>query len=211
MKNTFPLRQAVSEFFGTFVLTYAVSASLTLNYAIATPLIAALVLMTLAYLLGPVSGAHVNPAVTVALFSLRKMSFTEAATYIVSQLLGAFVASLLLQRLISPRELVSGDTTQSVIGELLGTFVFVFGVSTVVQRRGGDTGGLVVGLSLLTGIAVASAASLGIINPAVALGLGVLNPSDVSTLGANLFAYALVPLIGGFLGAQASKWLIGKN
>jgi len=210
MKTTFSLRRVLSEFFAAFVLTYAVSASLSLNYAVPTPLVAALVLMVLAYLLGPVSGAHANPAVTIGLFSLRKMTFAEALNYVIAQLLGAFVASLLLQNFVEQRVLSGNGPSLSSIGELLGSFVFVFGVATIVQRKVTDVGGLVVGFSLFVGITLASASSLGIINPAVALGLGVLNPTATG-LASNLFAYALMPIIGGFLGAQAARWIMDEE
>lgn len=210
--QSFPIRRAVAELIGTFLLTFAVSASLTLDYAVPTPLVAALTLMTLAYLLGPISGAHVNPAVTVALFTLKKMKFSEALIYVISQLLGAFAASLLIANLVDPRVLVTGDPAAATIGELLGTFVLAFGVCMVVLKRiDASVTGFVVGLSLFTGIAVASAGSLGIINPAVALGLGVLNPLVAEGLGSNLLVYALVPLIGGYLAALSAHWMSAKN
>lgn len=209
--KAFPVRRYAAELLGTFLLTFAVSASLTLDYAVPTPVVAALTLMILVYLLGPVSGAHVNPAVTFGLFTLKKLSFAETLSYIVAQLLGGFIASLILAQMIGTRVLQSGETTEAVIGELLGAFVLAFGVASVVSKRvDDDVSGIVVGFSLFTGIAVASAGSLGIINPAVALGLGVFDPAS-SALGSNALVYALVPLVGGFLGAQAAVWFAKKN
>lgn len=204
---TFPVRRYAAELLGTFLLTFAVSASLNLDYAVPTPLIAALTLMTAVYVIGSVSGAHINPAVTLGQFSIKTITFRDAACYIIAQLLGAFLASLLLTNMVDPRILQVGPTAEGVIGELIGTFVLALGVTMVVKGRVVDAAaGLAVGFSLFVGIMVASAGSLGVINPAVALGLGLFDPTQSGALGSNALVYALVPLVGGFLGSQAAAW-----
>lgn len=203
----FPARRYGAELVGTFLLTMAVAAS----GALPTPLTAGLTLMVLVYLLGPVSGAHINPAVTLGLYTLRKISFRHALGYIIAQLLGAFIASLLLAQMI---ELVTAPPisgTEGSIAELLGTFVLAFAVARVVLGHvTADTAGLTIGLALLLGITVASIGSLGVINPAVSLGLGLFDPATPG-FGVNLVVYLLAPLVGGFLGAQACEWFSKKK
>lgn len=205
--KNFPIRRYSAELLGTFFLTTAIATS----GALPTPLTAALTLMVLAYLLGPISGSHVNPAVTLALFTLRKISFQHAVGYVAAQLFGAFIASLLLAQMLDLPTAPATAGVDGTIGEILGTFIFVFGVTRVVLGRvGAEVTGLTVGLSLLLGITVATAGSFGILNPAVALGLGIFDPSSPGLM-VNLLVYLLAPLVGGFLGAQASDWFSREN
>lgn len=191
-------RRYVAEGLGTCLLTLLVSLSLVKSLMLATPLIAALVLGTMVYLLGPVSGAHLNPAVTVGLWSVKKISPQEAIFYIVSQIVGAVVAMMLLLSLagalptMDPR-----DTLQIALAELLGTAILAFGVTSVVLGRvKAEMSGIVIGSSLLLGILLASGASNGVINPAVAVGAGSLSAT-----------YIFAPLLGGIAGAWMARWI----
>lgn len=203
----FPFRRYGAELLGTFLLTSAVVAA----GALPVPLTAGLTLLVLAYLLGPISGAHVNPAVTLGLFTLRRLSFRDALGYVLAQLLGAFLASLLLSQMVQLPAVPVAHGAEGSIAEMLGAFVLAFGVTRVVLGRvGADASGAVVGFSLLLGITIASAGSLGILNPAVALGVGAFDPAS-GGLAVNLLVYLLAPLVGGFIGAQVSNWFSGED
>lgn len=205
-------RRALSEFLCAFLLTAAVATSIAANNPVPTPLVAGLTLMVLAYLFGPISGAHANPAVTIGLFGIKKMKFMEAITYIIAQLLGGFVAALLVVRLVTMPELLIGATTPGMIGEMLGALVLAFGVTMVVKGRvDSAASGLAVGLSLLLGVGVAVSGSLGVINPAVALGLGLFDPGHGADLIMKATIYILAPIIGGFLGSQLAHWFAPKG
>lgn len=205
--TSFPTRRYAAELGGTFLLTTAIASSGPMP----VPLTAGLTLALLAYLLGPISGAHVNPAVTLGLFTRGLLTFRDALGYVIAQLLGGFIASLLLAQMIEIGSLPVGHGGAGSIAEILGSFILVYGVARVVRGRvGADISGLVVGLSLFTGIIVASAGSLAILNPAVALGLGAFDPAS-SALAVNVVIYLLAPLVGGFLGAQASDWMTTGN
>ncbi len=219
-------RRLVAEAFGTFLLTAAVISSIEGTLGIATPLTAALTLMVLVLLVGSVSGAHVNPAVTLGLFSIGKIKGREATYYILVQLLGGFVACVLLHTFFLAGKAAPLAATPALYGiaaELVGSFVFVFGVSTVVQRGFEELHAAVaVSFSLLLAITIAAIGSYGVLNPAVALGLQLFFPAAPeqamlvdgtirqSAVLANLAIYGLTPFVGAYLGAQLSRWMVRK-
>ncbi len=198
MKN---LRAYVAEFIATFMLTLGVALSIASGSAI-TPLIAALTVGIFVYTIGPISGAHINPAVTVGLASVKKIDVKEAAFYIIAQFIGAVLAMLAVKAIAGDAVNV-GATNDVMAGvmEALGAFVLVFGVSSVVYKNV-DSGaaGLTIGGSLLIGILAASSKANGVLNPAVALGIG-----SVSLM------YVLGPLVGGIAGAWAYKYVAKKK
>jgi glycerol uptake facilitator-like aquaporin len=189
-----------AELIGTFILATAVGASG--QTGIPAPLVAGLTLLTLVYVLGPVSGAHVNPAVTLGLLSVKAIKAKEAALYILSQLVGGALAMLALSTWYS-LPMPSAPIADGSVGELLGALILALGVTTVVLKKvPAEMSGVAVGLSLFTGASVASMASPGVINPAVALGLGAW---ELTAPAVTVFV--LMPIVGGVLGAQISKWL----
>lgn len=186
-----------AECLGTFVLALGVALSLTGSSALPTPVIAALTLGTMVYVLGAISGCHINPAVTLGLWSRNVIKGKEAAAYIVAQLIGGFLASLVAAYTLG--DIVAfgmgGDGIDIVIAEAAGAFLLVLGVTAVVDGRvSSGASGLTIGSSLLLGILIAAHWSAGILNPAVAVGLGSIS-----------FSYLVGPLIGGVLAAQLSK------
>ena len=191
----------IAEAVGTFALALAVLASLTMESTIiATPVIAALVLALFVYTIGGKSGCHINPAVTIGLWSINKIKTNDAVLYIIAQLLGALVAFGLTSTLIGNVSLGMAPESMVVfVAEFIGAAFFTFGIAAVVYGKvRDDMSGLVIGGSLLLGILMAVAfGSAGIINPAVALALGALNLS-----------YALGSIIGAVLAMNFYKRLI---
>ena len=192
------MRHYVAELLGTFLLTLAVSVSIVLPSVIPTPAIAGLTLMVLVYILGPISGAHVNPAVTIGLWCIGKVSTVDALCYVLAQAFGAaLVAPFLgLISVIPPGGGALGGIEVG-IDEALGAGILVLGVCSVVFRKVSDgPAGVTIGGSLFLGASTAAVISSGIVNPAVALGLGAGSMT-------NLFA----PLIGGVLAAELYRYL----
>lgn len=194
------LRPLLAEGFGAFLLALAVGSSV--HTPVATPLVAAFVLMTLVYILGPVSGAHVNPVVTIGLYSTGAIKMKEALLYIATQMIGGALALGVLSTwsgVPAPTAVLMPGS----LGEMLGALVLVFGVTTVVQGKVPAVAtGLAVGGSLFTGVLVAASMSAGALNPAVALGVGAITGSLSS-----MFVFIVMPLVGGVLGAQFAKVL----
>lgn len=196
------MKQYLAEFLGALVLTLVVLATSVNGFALATPLAAALTLALCVYTLGPISGCHINPAITLGLWSIGKIKSWKVLNYIVAQVLGAGAAVLIFKSLgVTMPSLISSDTLMVGWAELIGAFFFGLGVAAVVSHKvPADFSGAVVGGSLLLGISLAATVSLGVLNPAVALGLNLLS-----------FAYILGPIIGSILGMQAYRWLGGHQ
>lgn len=193
-----PLKKYVAEGIATMCLTLGVTFSFLEGFPLPTPVVAALTLGVFVYTIGRISGAHLNPAVTVALLSVGKISRRDAGGYILAQLIGALLAMLIASWLLVelPAPLVE-STPEVAFAELVGTFLLVFGISSVVSGKASEAAsGIVIGTSLLIGILIASVGSNGVLNPAVALGINSL----------SVF-YVAAPLLGGMLGAWAYWWL----
>lgn len=193
------LRTYAAEFLGTFLLTLSVSVSIVAPTTIPTPAIAGLTLMILVYVLGPVSGAHVNPAVTVGLWAVHKIKSAQALGYIVAQCLGAAAVAPILTALgVTNAHLAANGGIGIGIAEAFGAAFLVMGVSSVVYGKTNDSAaGLTIGGSLFLGASAASMVSNGIVNPAVAIGLGSVS-----------LTYLVAPLVGGFLAAEGYRWLV---
>ncbi len=198
----------VAEFFGTAILTSTILAEANSNVLVnRTWFIAATAGITLAVLtlaIGRTSRAHVNPAITIGLWTLRKIETTTAIAYIAAQVLGAAVALRLFQYL-------QGDLLANTAGkfdwrifvaEAVGSFIFAFGVAAVVtQKLEGYKAAFGIGASFMLGILVASVpqAANGFLNPATALGNNswswtyVAAPVLGAVLGMNLYDLFLAP------------------
>lgn len=195
------MKKYIAELIGTCILALAVSFSLAQSFPVSTPVVAGLTLGLLVYILGPISGCHINPAVTLGLWSIKKIDRKEAINYIVAQFIGALLAYFIARVFIThPVGLTIANTGLVGTMELIGALVFTFGVAAVATGKvPQDPSGLVVGGSLLLGISIASFGSNGVLNPAVALGIGSFS-----------LMYLIGPLIGGILGMRLYQNLV-KN
>lgn len=190
----------VAEIIGTAVLTsvvLAVSRSpIGLPYFVA--LAAGLTLSLLVLIIGPASGAHVNPAVTLGMWTIRQINTVKAILYIAAQFLGATLALKLYEYLTDgPIKNIANKNFdwRVTVAEIVGTFIFTFGIAAAVyQKQELGRKAATIGGSLLLGILVASVASNGMLNPAVALGAQswskayVFGPLVGAILGMNLYA-----------------------
>lgn len=197
----------IAEFFGTFVLSLVVL-TMVATHAVYTPFAAGITLTILVYMLGPISGCHVNPAVTAGLWYVKKIAGSDVLSYMAAQFSGAvvaiFVASLfvtdLAARLKPLQERVTMDPVVGV-AEAAGTMLLGMGVMSVVSGKTKEyLSGLVVGGSLLLGLFISGSASNAVLNPAVALALGSL----------DIF-YIAGPLIGAALGMKLYMWLVSES
>ncbi len=190
-----------AELVGTFLLAFMVHMGVGGSLPVATPVIAGLTLGLIVYMFGAISGAHVNPAVTLSLASIGKISPKDAAVYIVMQFIGGFLALLAGNALLGGGLTVAaGNTTLVAVAELIGAAILVLGVSSVVHGKVTQSAsGLTIGTALTVGVLAASAGSNGVVNPAVALGIGSLSVS-----------YVLGPIVGGIIAAWGYRALVSR-
>ncbi|MCU0678301.1 MAG: aquaporin [Candidatus Pacebacteria bacterium] len=193
------MKKYVGEAVGTLVLTLVVALALVGTFVVPVPVLAALTLGLFVYSLGHLSGAHINPAVTVGAWSIGKVTTDDLIKYIIAQCIGAGAALLIVQSMVSETaDLIVTSGLEVGLAELIGTAIFTFGIASVVfGKTPAVMSGMVIGGSLLLGIATAALlGSNGVLNPAVALGIGSFN-----------IMYVLGPILGSVLGMQVYKRL----
>lgn len=186
------------EGLGTFALSAVVALSIGGTFAVPVPVVAALTLGLFVYTIGHATGAHLNPAVTIGLWSLGKIEAQVATGYVIAQFLGAAAAFFLANMFVpglAGFDMPAGQLSIA-FAEALGMFFFAFGIASVVYGKvPSEMSGIVVGGSLLLGITLAfGAGSSGILNPAVALALNSFN-----------IMYLLGPIVGSIMGMWTYK------
>jgi aquaporin Z len=174
-----------------------------------------LAVTAMVYTIGPISGCHINPAVTVAMVAAGRMEIGPAIGYIVSQVVGAIVGTLILIALLSGKgggyDIAAGGLGQNgwgpgylgeysmgaaILAEIVATFLFTAVILGVTQDKGGggNVAGLIIGVTLfllhlpflqITGLSVNPARSLG---PAIFVG---------GTALAQVWLFIVMPAIGG--------------
>ena len=139
----------IAEALGTFTLALAVLTSIQMGGAmVATPVLAGLVLALFVYTIGSKSGSHINPAVTLGLWSINKIKTNDAVAYIVAQILGALVAFGVASTLMdsAPTLGMAPESMSVFIAELIGALLFGFGIAAVVYGKvRDDMSGMVIG------------------------------------------------------------------
>lgn len=191
-------KKIIAEFLGTFILATVVILSSTGTFPIATPLLAAVTVGIFVYTIGTISGCHLNPAITLGIFGLGKMSREETFQYIAAQIIGAG-AALALATFAGATWFVGFEATlASYIFELLGTILLAFGIATIVlDSTKSLVSGLVIGGSFLLGVALSVLGG----------GPGILNPAVAVALKTADLGFYLVEIIGGFIGFQLYSYL----
>jgi aquaporin Z len=190
----------VAEFLGTGALTLLIlsvqRSTIGVPFFVATA--AGLTVTVMMFTLGGISGGYFNPALTIGLWTARKVTTAKAIVYIAAQLLGAWAAYYLYTYFVKTSlQPVGGHYAGRImVAEAVGTAIFTFGwTSALYQRFSTAVAASVSGLSYMLGIIAASSAAIGLLNPAVALGVRswvwgtyVLGPVLGAVIGVNLYA-----------------------
>lgn len=198
------------EFFGTFFL---VSGAIFAGAIGAT-----LALLVMIYAGGHISGAHFNPAVSVAMFMRGKITKSELPGYFSAQLLGAIVAAIMIFYGFEKEGFTRGcgflefetGVFKTALAEVIGTFALAFVILNVATARG-TAGNSYFGLAI-SGTVLAMSLTVGrysggIFNPALAFGLGV----HKSLCWEVLWMFIIAPVTGGVLAAYAFKFVNGAD
>ena len=216
------MKKYISEFIGTLVLVLFGTgiAVVSGGNLVATALAFGLAIVAMAYVIGGISGCHVNPAVSLAMLISKKMSIKDFICYVVSQILGALAGTLILFIVLKNTSIgtaslgANGYGTLSatninllgaIITEVVLTFVFIYTILGVTSDSKKDSvAGIVIGLTLtfvhllgikLTGTSVNPARSLA---PAIFLGGKSLS---------QVWVFIVAPFLGGSLSALVFKFL----
>ena len=210
------MRKYVAELTGTFILVFCGTGAMVIDQqtggAVTHVGISAtwgLIVMAMIYAFGDVSGAHLNPAVSIAFFLAGRFTMTLLPGYIISQLIGALLASLILKFLFPASPLLgatlpSGSGMQSFILELLLTFFLMLVIMQVThgsKEQGMLAGiaiGAIVGLEAMFAGPICGAS----MNPARSIA-----PAIVSGHLEHLWIYIFAPIAGAALAIPVWKYL----
>lgn len=204
------IQPAIAEFVGTFFLIFfgcgAIIVDQNLGGIFGLHGIAfafGLIVMAIVYSIGHISGAHLNPAVTIALASVQKFPWCKAPLYIVAQCLGSIVAAASLNISIANGDMLgmtmpAGDLGQAFFLEMIMTAFLLFVVMGVGidKRAHGQFAAIAVGAVIIIDILVGGAISGASMNPARSLG-----PALVRGNMEHFWLYIAGPVSGAILGA----------
>jgi len=198
-------RKLVTEAIGTFFLVLTIGLTVTAGEPLA-PVAIGSVLMVMVYMGGAVSGAHYNPAVTVAMLLRGKVTATEAAGYVVAQLIGAIVAALTAYGLTGTTFMPAPAATAGVVQVLAVETIFTFALALVVlnvatarETEGNSYFGLAIGFTVLAGAFAGGPISGGAFNPAVGLGPALVAALVGGQAVGQVVYYIVGPLVGAAL------------
>ncbi|MEJ0079688.1 MAG: aquaporin [Puia sp.] len=175
------MKKYITEFIGTFFLVFVIGMAVLGGKGDFAPLAIGSTLMVMVYAGGHISGAHYNPAVTLAVLIRGKISPGEAVIYMIVQIIGACVASLLVMYLmndkIAEQAVEMANNTKGLLAEFLGTFALayvVLNVATAKGTSGNSFYGLAIGFTVLAMAFALGVMSGGAFNPAVAIGISIM-------------------------------------
>lgn len=213
------MRPVLAEGIGTFFLVFVGAGSAAVDAwsgggvsAVGIALAFALVVLAMVYALGPISGAHINPAVTVAFWITRRFPGGRVGPYILAQCAGATAAALLLVWLLGDATAAATlprlDVTRAFAVEVALSFVLMFVIMAVVTDHrverfaAGGAIGLTVGFCALAGGPLTGAS----MNPARSLG-----PALASGAWEAHALYWAAPILGAALGGWCYGALLGSG
>ena len=214
------MKKYVAEMIGTFALVFCGTGAVIIDQEtggtvshVGIAITFGLIVMAMIYALGNISGAHLNPAVSIAFAISKRFPLNQVFPYIISQVVGAMLASLLL-RLLFPANLLLGATMpqghewQSFVLELILTFFLMLVIMNVAtgNKEQGMFAGLAIGSTVLLEAMFAGPICGASMNPARSLA-----PAIVSGHIEHLWIYLTATVIGAVLAIPTWKYLQVKT
>lgn len=215
------LKKAIAEVIGTFVLVLIGPGAVVLgdpeSGLLGVALAFGLTVVAMAYSVGPVSGAHMNPAVSLAMYLNKRISLKGLLTYVGAQLVGALAGSAMLRFFLSQSgrdttnlgatTLAEGITVSGgFVIEVVLTFIFVLVILAATGRQGDShLAGLIIGLTLIALILMGGTTTGVSLNPARSFGPAILMGGAALS---QLWLYTLSTLLGGALAALVAKYVL---
>ena len=214
------MNKYLAELLGTFALVFCGTGAIVINQQaggvithVGISLTFGLIVMAMIYALGDVSGAHMNPAVTIAFTIAKRFQLKQVFPYILSQLIGAFLASLTLRYLFPANEtlgstLPAGTEMQSFVLEFILSFFLMLVIINVAtgSKEQGMFAGLAIGSTVLLEAMFAGPICGASMNPARSI-----SPAIVSGHIEHLWIYIAAPISGAAFAIPVSRILHLKN
>lgn len=215
------LKKALAELIGTFTLILIGTGSVVLGDGksglLGIGIAFGMAVVAMAYSVGTISGAHMNPAVSLAMYINKRISLQVLFMYVAAQLIGALTGSMALRFFLSQS---GGDTANlwatvlaegvTVFGgfmiELVLTFIFVLVILVTTGKKGDShLAGLIIGLTLVALIVMGGTTTGVSLNPARSFGPAVLMGGAALS---QLWLYTLSTVFGGTLAALVAKYVL---
>lgn len=198
------MNKYVTELIGTFFLVLTIGCTVVPGSAgVIPPLAIGAALMVMIFAGGHISGAHYNPAVTLAVFLRGRCSAADVAPYMVCQVVGAAAAAAVVGFLYgSGKPMAIDKVPQAIVAEFLYTFALayvVLNVATAKANANNSFYGLAIGMTVMAGAFSVGGISGGAFNPAVAVGVGIMNLVSISDIW--------IHLVGDFAGGAAAAFV----
>ena len=204
------MKKYLTEFIGTLFLVLIIG--LTQN-----PLAIGFGLTALVYMGAHISGAHYNPAVSLAMLIKKEIDTSDFFKYLISQILGAFLAAYLVF-LLSSNMVVQPNLDESIyqilLAEVLFTYLLVLVILNVAchpKLKGNSFYGFAIGLTVMGGAYSVGGLSGGVFNPAVSIG-----PSIIDFISGNgishyfTWYYLVAPIIGSLIAVVHFNFILKK-
>src|SRR5438477_201325 len=203
------MNKYIAEFIGTFFLVLTIGCTVIPGAAgVIAPLAIGAALMVMVFAGGHISGAHFNPAVTLAVFVRGRCPARDVVPYWIAQIAAAtaaaVVAVFLVGKSVTPMEIT--NIPQALTAEFLFTFALAYVVLNCATAKGtldNSFYGLAIGMTVMAGAFSVGSISGGAFNPAVAVGIGVMKLVHLS----QIWIHISTELVGGLLAAVTFKIL----
>lgn len=198
------MKKLITEFIGTFFLV--------LFAGMGNPLAVAAILTAMIYAGGPISGAHYNPAVTLGVFMVGKISSKKAALYMLFQLLGGLVAAATFSLLAGQKMVVAPSAPAQIAFAVEAIFTFglvytVLQVAVSPRAEGKSYYGAAIGLALFAAALAGGQVSGGAFNPSVGLSPILFDVANITKNAQNALLYTGGPFLGGAIAALVYRFM----
>ena len=211
------MRKYLAEIIGTFALVFCGTGAIIINQEsggaithVGIAITFGLIVTAMIYAIGDISGAHLNPAVTIAFWVAKEFPVKEIIPYIISQAMGAFLASITLNFLFPANDLLgstlpAGLPMQSFVLELILTFILMFVILQVAKgsKEQGMFAGLAIGFVVLLEAMFAGPICGASMNP-----IRSLAPAVVSGHLEHVWIYLTAPILGAIIAVFC--WIVLK-
>ncbi|KAL8248746.1 hypothetical protein R6Q59_005614 [Mikania micrantha] len=214
------LQKVVAEMVATFLLVFVTCGCAAISTSdehmvsqLGVSLASGLIVTVMIYAVGHISGAHMNPAVTIAFATVRHFPWNQVPFYVIAQFIGSISASFALRMLLEPLRPLgtttpSGTDLQALIMEIIVTFTMMFVTSAVAtdSKAVGELAGIAVGSSVCITSILAGPVSGGSMNPARTIG-----PALADNNYKGLWVYIVGPITGTLSGAMCYTFIRSTN